>query len=69
MQVLIALGGMFLLLAVAAGALFGIAWAALLLARHLPLIGRRGRFDQKELKEEWHLPKAARPLPLPKPRE
>lgn len=68
MQILIALSGMFLLLAAAMAALVGIAYFALLLARHLPLIGRRGKFDQKELKGEWQLPKADRTLPLPPPR-
>lgn len=43
MQTLIAIGGILLLLAGAMGALFGIAWIALVSARHLPLVGRRGR--------------------------
>ena len=40
---MMALGGIILLLAAAMGALVGIAWVALLTARHLPLVGRRGR--------------------------
>jgi hypothetical protein len=43
MQTAIALGGMILLVAGATGALLGIAWIALVIARHLPLVGRRGR--------------------------
>jgi len=65
MQIAIALGGMLLLVAGAMALLVGIAWFALVVTRRLPLIGRRGKFDQQQLKGEWQLPKPHRKLPLP----
>jgi hypothetical protein len=44
-QIRIAVSGIVLLLAAAMGGLVGIAWIALVGARRLPLVGRRGRRD------------------------
>ncbi|HTI38926.1 MAG TPA: hypothetical protein VL484_15280 [Vicinamibacterales bacterium] len=46
MQAVIALGGIALMLMGALATLVGIAWIALLFARHLPLVGRRGKHSR-----------------------